>query len=183
MSVYRQLISLVSVIIMVTNLLWLAISLYTDRSIVIDNMRILARNGATSLAISMADIVIINDQSKLSILFDAVADLGPYRKLYFIDLDNTRLIERSFSTQAVDVPELFQRLVDLPTIEARAGVSEGWTKLGNVAVTIDPQLAYEKLWATLMTKLIWSLSITLSGMVASVVLIRSRLRAAQHRAR
>ena len=183
MSVYRQLIGLVSVVIMVIASLWLSISFYTDRSIVIDNMRTLAQSGATALAISMADIVAKNDQSKLSVLFDAVADLSPYRKLYFVDLDDNRLIERSFSKQAADVPELFQRVINLPTIEAYASVSAGWTKLGNVAVTIDPQKAYQQLWNTLITKLIWSLSITLGGMIVTVILIRSRLRAAQRRAR
>ena len=183
MSVYRQLISLVSVVMMVIASLWLSASIYSDRTIAIDNMRTLAQSGATALAISMADIVAQNDQSKLSILFDAVADLGPYRKLYFVDLDDNRLIERSFSKRAVDVPDFFQRLIKLPAIEGRASVSAGWTKLGNVTVTIDPQQSYQQLWNTLITKLIWTLSITLGGMIVTVILIRSRLRAAQRRAR
>ena len=179
MSLYRQLISIVTVVISALTVLWLATSIYAARSMVIDNMQLLAQNGATSLAISMADIVANHEQGRLSVLFDAVAHLGPYSKLYFVDLEDTRLIERSFSTQQDHVPESFLRLIDLPTVEARASVSAGWTKLGNISVTLDPQPAYRQLWQTVLKKLIWSLAIALSGITSAIILIRSLLQAAR----
>ena len=183
MSLYRQLIGIVTVVISALTVLWLATSIHAARSMVIDNMQLLAQNGATSLAISMADIVpdIVThqEQGRLSVLFDAVAHLGPYSKLYFVDLDDNRLIERSFSTQLGNVPKSFQRLIDLPNVEARASVSAGWTKLGNITVTLDPQPAYQQLWQILLQKLIWSLAIALSGITSAIILIRSLLQAAQ----
>ena len=90
MNLYSKLISTVSLVIMTMAFLWLAMDTYTTRSMVIDNMQALAKNGATSLAISMDDIVANNEQTRLSVLFDAMAHLGPYSRLYFVDLDDNR---------------------------------------------------------------------------------------------
>jgi hypothetical protein len=178
-SLYHQLISTVSIMIMALALTWLAIGTYIARSMVIDNMQALAQNGATSLAISMDDIVANNVPTQVSVLFDAVAHLGPYSKVYFVDLEDNRLIERSFSNQVTGVPESFQRLIQLPTIEARVSVSADWTKLGYIAVTIDPQQAYQQLWHTILQKLAWNLAIALTGIIGAIILIRSILLSAQ----
>jgi hypothetical protein len=170
-SLYRQLISTVSIMIMALALTWLAIGTYIARSMVIDNMQALAQNGATSLAISMDDIVANNVPTQVSVLFDAVAHLGPYSRVYFVDLEDNRLIERSFSNQVTGVPDSFQRLIQLPTIEARVSVSADWTKLGYVAVTIDPQQAYQQLWFTMLQKLAWNLAIALAGIIGAIILI------------
>lgn len=179
MNLYSKLISTVSLVIMTMAFLWLAMDTYTTRSMVIDNMQALAKNGATSLAISMDDIVANNEQTRLSVLFDAMAHLGPYSRLYFVDLNDNRLIERSFSNQATGVPDLFQRLIQLPVVEARATVSAGWTKLGHVAVRIQPQQAYLQLWHALLQKLVWNLAIALAGIIGAIILIRSLLLLAQ----
>ena len=90
MTLYSKLISTFSLIIIAQVFLWLAIDTYATRSLVIDNMQALAKNGATSLAISMDDVVAHSEQTRLNVLFDAMAHLGPYSKLYFVDLDDNR---------------------------------------------------------------------------------------------
>jgi len=183
MTLYGKLISTFSLIISAQVFLWLAIDTYANRSLVIDNMQALAKNGATSLAISMGDVVARSEQTRLNVLFDAMAHLGPYSKLYFVDLDGNLLIERSFSNQDAGVPDLFQRLIQLPVVEARASVSKGWAKLGYVAVSIHPQQAYLQLWNALQQKLIWSLAIALAGIIGAIILIRSVLLLAQRSGR
>ena len=90
MSVYRQLISTVSAVILLLVSLWLVISVHTDRSTIIKQMHVQAQSGATSLAISMTEVLKKNDRSRLGVLFNAVSDLGYYQKIYFIDLNNDR---------------------------------------------------------------------------------------------
>jgi len=179
MSVYRQLISLISAVILLLVSLWIIISINIDKSTLIKQMHIQAQNGATSLAISMTEVLKKNDRTRLDVLFNAVSDLGYYQKIYFADLDNNRFIERAFSSETPLVPDLFIRAITLPPIEARASVSSGWSRIGNVVVVVNLRQSYEQLWQATLQKAIWSLSMSLMAILLITIIIRLRLRAAQ----
>ena len=72
MSVYRQLTGLISAVILLLVSAWIIISLHSDKSVLIKQSRLQAQNGATSLAISMTEVLKINDPTRLGILFNAV---------------------------------------------------------------------------------------------------------------
>jgi len=179
MSLYRQMIGLISVVILLLVSLWMVISIHSDKSTLIKQMQIKAQSGATSLAISMTEVLKKNDRSRLAVLFNAVADLGDYQKIYFVDLDNSRLIERAFSLETPQVPVFFIRAIALPPIEARAAVSSGWSRIGDVVVVVNLRQSYELLWQATVQKTIWSLSMSLVAILLISVIIRLRLRAAQ----
>ena len=179
MSLYRQLIGVISAVILLLASLWIVISIHSDKSTLIKQMQIQAQSGATSLAISMTEVLKKKDRSRLGVLFNAVSDLGYYQKIYFIDLDNSRLIERTFSIENPQVPDFFIRAVDLPPIEARAAVSSGWSRIGDLVVVISLRQGYEQLWQATLQKAIWSLSMSLAAIVLITVIIRLRLQAAQ----
>jgi hypothetical protein len=179
MSVYRQLTGLISAVILLLVSAWIIISLHSDKSVLIKQSRLQAQNGATSLAISMTEVLKINDPTRLGILFNAVSDLGYYQKIYFIDLDNNRLIERAFSIETPQVPNFFIRAIALPRIEARATVSSGWTRIGDIVVEVNLRQSYEQLWQVTRHKAIWSLSMSMIAILMIIVIIRLRLRAAQ----
>jgi hypothetical protein len=103
----------------------------------------------------MTEVLKKNDRSRLGVLFNAVSDLGYYQKIYFVDLDNNRLIERSFSTETPQVPNLFIRAVALPSVEARAAVSSGWSRIGDVVVVISLRESYQQLWQATLQKTLW----------------------------
>jgi hypothetical protein len=179
MSVYRQLISVISAVILLLVSLWIIIGIHTDKTTMIRQMQVQAQSGATSLAISMTEVLNKNDRSRLGVLFNAVSDLGYYQKIYFIDLDNNRLIERSFSVETPQVPDFFIQFIQLPSIEARAAVSSGWSRIGEVVVVISLRESYEQLWQATLQKTIWSLSMSLVAILLITIIIRLRLRAAQ----
>ena len=179
MSLYRQLSSVISAIIFLLVSLWLLISIHADRSIMIKQLQVQAQSGATSLAISMTEVMAKSDRSRLGVLFNAVSDLGYYQKIYFVDLDNNRLLERSFSLENPEIPDLFIRIMAVPAIEARAAVSSGWTRVGDVVVVMSLRETYEQLWQATLQKTIWSLSMSLAAILIATLAIRLRLRAAQ----
>ena len=179
MSLYRQLISVVSTVIFLLVSLWTVVSIHTYRSILIEQLEMQAQSGATSLAISMTEVLAKSDSSRLGVLFNAVSDLGYYQKIYFIDLDNKRLLERSFPEENPDVPDLFIRVIALPTIEAHAAVSFGWKRIGNVVVILSLRESYRQLWQASLKKAIWGLSLSLGAVLILTLIIRLRLRAAQ----
>ncbi|MGB0449689.1 MAG: LapD/MoxY N-terminal periplasmic domain-containing protein [Porticoccaceae bacterium] len=179
MSLYRQLIGAISAVILLLVSLWIIVSIYTDKSTLIRQMQVQAQSGATSLAISMTEVLKKNDRSRLGVLFNAVSDLGYYQKIYFVDLENNRLIERAFSLETPRVPEFFIKAVDLPPIEARAAVSSGWSRIGDVVVVVSLRQSYEQLWQATLKKAIWSLSMSLAAILLITIIIKLRLRAAQ----
>jgi len=181
MSLYRQLIGVISAVILLLVSLWIIISIHSDKSTLIKQMQTQAQNGATSLAISMTEVLKNNDRSRLGVLFNAVSDLGDYQKIYFVDLDNSRLIERAFSLETPQVPDFFIQAIALPPIEARAAVSSGWSRIGDVVVVVGLRQGYEQLWQATLEKAIWSLSMALLAILLITVIIRLRLRAAQRR--
>ncbi len=181
MSLYRQLIGVISAVILLLVSLWIIISIHSDKSTLIKQMQTQAQNGATSLAISMTEVLKNNDRSRLGVLFNAVSDLGDYQKIYFVDLDNSRLIERAFSLETPQVPDFFIQAIALPPIEARAAVSSGWSRIGDVVVVVSLRQGYEQLWQATLEKAIWSLSMALLAILLITVIIRLRLRAAQRR--
>ena len=179
MSLYRQLISVISAVIFLLVSLWMMISVHGDRSIMINQLQVQAQSGATSLAISMTEVMAKTDRSRLGVLFNAVSDLGYYQTIYFVDLDNNRLLERSFSVENPEVPALFVRIVALPPIEARAAVSSGWTRVGDAVVIMSLRQTYEQLWQASLEKALWCLSMSLAAILIATIIIRLRLRAAQ----
>ena len=179
MSLYRQLIGVISAVILLLASLWIIISIHSDKSTLIKQMQIQAQSGATSLAISMTEVLKKNDPSRLEVLFNAVSDLGDYQKIYFVDLDNSRLIERAFSTETPQAPKFFIKAIALPSIEARAAVSSGWSRIGDVVVVVSLRQGYEQLWQATVQKAIWSLSMSLVAILLITVIIRLRLQAAQ----
>ena len=181
MSVYRQLVSAISAVILLLVSIWIALMVHADRSTMIKQMHVQAQSGATSLAISMTEVLKKNDRSRLGILFNAVSDLGYYQKIYFVDLDNEHLIERSFSRENPQVPDLFIRIIALPPVEARAAVSSGWSRIGNVVVVISLRESYEQLWQATLQKALWSLAMSAVAILLTAIIIRLRLRAAQRR--
>ncbi|MDG1820042.1 MAG: LapD/MoxY N-terminal periplasmic domain-containing protein [Porticoccaceae bacterium] len=179
MSVYRQLIGVISTVILLLASLWITISIHTDKSTIIKQLQIQAQSGATSLAISMTEVIKQNDRSRLGALFNAVSDLGYYQQIYFIDNNDNRLIERSFSIDKPEVPSLFIETIDLPPIEARAAVSAGWTRIGDVVVIMSLRDSYEQLWQSTLRKTLWSFAMAIVGILLTSLIIRLRLKAVQ----
>ena len=183
MSVYRQLIAVMSTVILLLASLWTATSVHIDRATMIEQMQAQARSGATSLAISMTEVLKENDRSRLNVLFNAVFDLGYYQKIYFVDLDNNKLIERTLSAEAAKVPKLFINILDLPSTEASAAVNAGWRRIGDVVVVMSADEKYRQLWQSTLCKAIWNFSSAIAATLLTTLLIRLRLKAAQRSGR
>ena len=183
MSIYRQLIAVISTVILLLATLWTAISIQVDRATMIQQMQTQARGGATSLAISMTEVIKENDRSRLNVLFNAVFDLGYYQKIYFVDLENNKLIERTLSSEASKMPDFFAGILDLPPAEASAAVNSGWRKIGDVIVVMSTDEKYLQLWQSSLHKALWNFSSAVGAILLTTLIIRLRLKSAQRSGR
>jgi hypothetical protein len=179
MSVYRQLIAVISGVIIVLTSLWMLVNIYADRTLMIQQVETRAQSGATALAISITEVLASKNSRRLDTLFNAVADLGDYEKIYFHDLRGDPVIRRGFSAAKPAVPDLFMQLIALPSVERTAIVSSGWTKLGDAGVVINNQRPYETLWASALHTFKWGGALAFLGISLSILFIHGRLRAAQ----
>ena len=179
MSVYRQLIAVISGVIIVLTSLWMLVNIYADRTLMIQQVETRAQSGATALAISITEVLASKNSSRLDTLFNAVADLGDYEKIYFHDLRGDPVIRRGFSAAKPAVHDLFMQLIALPSVERTAIVSSGWTKLGYAGVVINNQRPYETLWASALHTFKWGGALAFLGISLSILFIHGRLQAAQ----
>ena len=179
MSVYRQLIIVISTVILLLVLLWTAIGIQVNRNSMIEQMEVQARGGATSLAIAMTEVLKENDRSRLNLLFNAVFDLGFYQQIYFVDLDNNKLIERTLAKKNPRAPQLFIQLLKLPNVEASAAVNSGWRRIGDVVVVMESEEKYHQLWQSSLRKGLWNLSAAAVAILLTAPIIRLRLKSAQ----
>lgn len=171
MTLFRQLLVLIISVVVVLSAGSFLLSSYNTKVLVEEQMRVHAQDTATSLAISITQAVTENDQARLDTLFNAVSDLGYYKEVYFLDLENTRVIERVFPVDIQGVPEFFVGLVNLPKIEGRAEVSSGWLRLGDVVVVSHPGQAYRQMWQVITGQFLWYFAVLVMVSAAGTAVI------------
>lgn len=164
MTLFRQLVTAVLTALLLLYMGNLVVSFTNAKSLVEHQMQIHAQDAATSIALSMTQAG--DDLATLETMINAVSDSGFYQRIYFVDMDGTRVVEREFPVKVENVPDWFVRALGLPEYEGVAEVSSGWARLGNLVVVSHPGQAYQNLWQTLARQLGW---FTLMGLAVCVV--------------
>ena len=171
-TLFRQ---LVLAILSLMSLLYgvnVILSLNNTRSLVDQQMEVHAQDTATSVALSLSQLGVEDDPAILETFFNALADSGFYQHIYFSDMSDSIVIERTFSVNVEGVPNWFVAMVELPVHSGSAEVSSGWSRLGKVTVVSHPGQAYRELWAVTTHQLWWftAFAIVLCG--AGIVALR-----------
>jgi len=159
-TLFRQLI--IAVLILLTALYGgnLTVSLLNTRTLVDEQMHVHAQDTASSLALSISQAAQAGDLASLETYFNAVSDSGFFQRLAFTDMDGNLLIERKFPLDVAGVPDWFTRLVDLSSSDGSAEVNSNWIRIGTVSVTSHQGQAYRNLWEVMTQELIWFALVT-----------------------
>lgn len=105
-----------------------------------------AQDAATALGLSLSNAVDGRDQAAVATFINALFDHGHYRQVTYRDTEGEVLVRRDAPPAINDVPAWFRELADLPVPRGTAEVMQGWQRLGQVSVEIDPLAAYRALW-------------------------------------
>jgi EAL domain-containing protein (putative c-di-GMP-specific phosphodiesterase class I)/GGDEF domain-containing protein len=121
-----------------------AISVYTARSYLVQQLYAQASDGATSLALSMSQQR--RDTAMRETLVSALFDSGYFESIVFRDVQGKIQVERHTQASPPDAPAWFVGVLPLDVAPGEANVTDGWSQLGKVEVRASARFAYAELW-------------------------------------
>lgn len=176
MTLSRQLMLLISALVVLLFVGTLAISVNNSRNYLESQLASHAQDAATSLGLSATVHVDSGDQAMVTAMLNAMFHRGDYLEIRFDDLDGNPWLERRAEMQLDDVPGWFQQAFVLDPPQRSATMMSGWRQVGSVVVVSHPGLAYRQLWQTAvqMTRLFVLVAFlaVLAGMIGLRWLLR-----------
>lgn len=135
-----------------------------------------AQDAATSLGLSLSNVIDARDTVLAERMIDAIFDSGDYQSIVFYDVSNQPVIERFASVHIEDIPVWFTDNLPLTTPERSSQVMAGWSQLGSLKVSSHPGYAYVELWRAFQTQLLWFVLVGVAGLVAMRFIIAALLK-------
>lgn len=176
MTLSRQLILLVSLLVLLLFVGTFFISALNTRDYLENQLASHAQDAATSLGLSATSHVADNDRAMVVAMINAMIHRGDYLDIRVEDLEGNTWVERKGDLVGDGVPGWFVELFSLHPPEGMATMMSGWRQIGRVKVTSHPGLAYRKLWDTSREMLSWfvvgALLVLLVGLVALRLMLR-----------
>jgi len=148
MSLQRQLILVISLLIMLLLSANLILTTYNARLNVFGQLQVHAEDTATSLGFTISRAALDNDAVQISSMIDVIFDRGYYRRIVYRNLQGQDVLKRELPINVEHVPQWFIDWLTLPEPSGRASVESGWYQLGEIEVVSHPGFAYRDLWRT-----------------------------------
>jgi len=176
MTLSRQLLAVISILILIMlgRMFW--ISMDNTRDYLSSQMQTQTANAVDSLGLSLRQAMADKDIALMDTLSNAVFDHGYYRRLEVRDMQGKVLIRRVNSDPVKDVPDWFVHLLPLNAPTVSAVLTSGWMQYGKLTLAAHPGYAYKNLWASFRQLLILALWTFIAGLLAVVLLVRSMLK-------
>ena len=176
MTLFRQLITGVSVLFFVLLAGVEAIYLANARTQLQDQLASQAQDAATTLALRLATLGSLEDRTLIETLLSPVFDRGYYQEIRVLSPGGDTLALKVLPPRPGGVPAWFAQLFPISAPGAQSLVSSGWRELGRVAVVSQPHFAYQQLWNTGLQTIAWLLLIYAAAIVAATAFLAMLLR-------
>jgi EAL domain-containing protein (putative c-di-GMP-specific phosphodiesterase class I)/GGDEF domain-containing protein len=175
MTLSKQLLILISVIFLILISINFAISVKNFKSYLEDEGQIHAQDTATSLGLSLSPYMNDTSDPIIKTMVSAIFDMGYYKEIRLVDAGKIELISLS-NGKAIDrIPVWFVEYFPMSTITAKSEISFKWALRGTLYVTINPSLAYSKLYDQAKNLLSYSLLTFVLSIILLVLLLRMTL--------
>ncbi|MES9873345.1 MAG: EAL domain-containing protein [Candidatus Sedimenticola sp. 6PFRAG7] len=158
MTLSRQLVLLVFVLLMLVFVGTFFISVQNTRSYLQNQLESHAQDAATSLGLSISAHLADGDEATVTVMTDAIFDRGFYRMVRVEDIEGKPLVDRIQPVNVDGVPDWFIDRLPLETPAGEAAVMSGWVQAGTVIVRSHPGYAYTQLWSTVEEVFWWFVS-------------------------
>lgn len=176
MTLSRQLILLIAVLLLLVLLGTFFISLRNTQSYLESQLASHSQDAATSLGLSLSPPMSEYDIVTMESMVDAMFDGGDYGRIAIRSVEGEMLIERSAPGSVEGIPPWFIDTLALETPESEALVMAGWRQAASVTVSSHPGYAYRQLWRTVSETFWWFLGCAILGCIVGVVALRVVLR-------
>ncbi len=166
MTLARQLITTMSVLVLVTIIGVEFIHLRGARQNQQNQLESLAQDAATSLALSLGSSMRELDPALAETIINPAFDRGHYRLIEFVSATGGVVVRKTLSSGDVGrYPDWFANVLPLHPPTAESFVTAGWRQLGKLRVQVHPRFAYEQLWQTARGTFFYLLVIYVVGLV------------------
>lgn len=178
MSLFRQLWLTVTLSMVLAFGGSFALSMFSARSYLEQQLSNKNQDNAASLALSMSQQA--QDPVTVELMVAALFDTGHYQLIRVTDPHGKVIVERSTADTAKDVPAWFARLFPIRAEAGLAQISQGWKQFGTIYLDSQNRFAYQSLWRGGQRMLGWFiLAALIAGALGSLVLRRLRRPVAQ----
>ncbi|MBT3060907.1 MAG: GGDEF-domain containing protein, partial [Candidatus Thiodiazotropha sp. (ex Lucina pensylvanica)] len=157
MTLSRQLIILITVLLVLVFTGTFFISVQNTRAYLESQLESHAQDTATSLGLSISKHMADGDLATITSMTDAIFDRGYYRLVVVQDMQGEPLVERSLAVTLEGVPPWFIERFPLTTPRGEAIVMSGWVQAGKVVVQSHPGFAHRQLWENSVEVFWWFL--------------------------
>lgn len=176
MTLSRQLIALLALLLVLVYIGTFLISMQNTRAFLENQLISHAEDAATSLGLSVSPHLTDGDMAKVNSMTDAIFDRGFYRMIRLEDMEGNPLVERVAVVQIEGVPDWFIGLITVDTPEGEANIMSGWKQAGLVRVRSHPGFAYTQLWQNFIETFWWFLVSAAITMLLGIFLLKIVLR-------
>lgn len=171
MSLTKQLWLAVAAIMTLAFGISFAVSAWSARNYLEDQLRLKNIDNANSLALSMSQME--KDPTLLELMVAAQFDIGHYKSIRLVSPAGETILERVSEASPDRVPDWFVRLVPLDAAPGVAQVQDGWKQFGTLSVVSHNRYAYQALWDGKRALLYWFLAGGLLCGVFGTLFLRS----------
>ena len=171
MTLYRQLLLWMLVVLFALTSAVFAIQFNTTKSYLIEQQSTELNNVVSSVGFALSPYLKTKDLVAAESVINATFDSGYYSQVKLTLLDSKHNIIRKYPHSIYGVPQWFQSLVHIETITQTRTLASGWLQLADLTVTSSPASAYNQLWqATTQLVLGFLTCLLLGAIVLSLVL-------------
>lgn len=175
MSLFKQLLTAISLLMILTFSGSFFVTLDTSRAQYNNQLLSHAQDAATALGVVLTPN--INDPAMIQLMVTSIFDSGYYNAIQVVDLASGKtLFERSEPQSVSDVPGWFVRLVNIQPRAGEAIIMRGWQQAARVEVISNPEFAIQRLWQGMLGCLLWLLACSVFSLLAGALLLRRTLR-------
>lgn len=171
MTLYRQLLLWMLVVLFLLTSAVFAIQFNTTKSYLVEQQSTELNNVVSSVGFALSPYVKDKDLIAAESVINATFDSGYYSQVKLTLLDSKKEIIRQYPQLIKRVPRWFQSLVHIEAITQTRTLTSGWLQLADLTVTSSPASAYIQLWkATIQLVLGFIACLLLGAIVLSLVL-------------
>lgn len=145
MSLFKQLLLLISALFLIIFCVNFIISIDNIRSYLEGESQVHAQDTATSLGLSLSPYMVEETDPVLETMMNAIFDRGYYQEIKLVNVDSQPLVTLTNKKELEGIPDWFVNTLSMKTATAKSEISSGWNISGVVYVTINPGYAYIKL--------------------------------------
>ena len=169
MSLVKQLLIAIAVVLLVAFGSSLVVSVLSAREYLEAQLRLKNKDNATALALSLSQMA--KDPVTVELQVAAQFDNGHYKFIRILSPTSQTIVERTFTGEIEGAPLWFAKLIPISADPGNALIQDGWKQYGSVSMASHDQYVYKSLWdQTKEMLLLFLMGSAITGLVGALAI-------------